>query len=48
MEKKFIYEAPEMEQIELQIECKMLTGSDTYGQDGAAGGPIEDGNTYEL
>lgn len=48
MEKKFIYEAPEMEQIKLQSEGKMLTDSNRYGSNGEAGGPIEEGDTYNL
>lgn len=39
MEKKFIYEAPEMEQIVLMNESAMLAGSEKYGDNGEAGGP---------
>lgn len=37
MEKKFIYEAPDVEQIVLMNESAMLAGSEKYGEEGEAG-----------
>lgn len=47
MEKKFIYEAPEVEQIVLMNESAMLAGSEKYGEEGEAGGP-QSYNQYDT
>ena len=48
MKTKEIYNAPEMESILLVKEAVMLDYSGNYGSNGAAGGDLEEGNTYNL
>lgn len=46
--KKSLYEAPTIDILEVQFEESVLTGSNNYGAEGAAGNEIEDGYVYEL
>ena len=47
MIKNKFYEAPEAELLEVEFEGEFLQASN-YGQKGAAGGDIEEGNEYDL
>ena len=47
MNKKQLYSAPEAELLVVRFE-ENFCQSPVYGQKGAAGGEIEEGNEYEL
>lgn len=50
MEKKFLYEAPEMETILLKLEQGILIDSNMYNPDGHAGNDLQetDDNTFSF
>ena len=45
---KSLYEAPTIDILVVRLEGGVLSGSNNYGANGAAGNDIEDGYEYEL
>ncbi len=47
MKKKELYEAPSVETYDVMLE-RVIADSNRYGNNGAAGGDLEEGNSYLL
>lgn len=45
---KKVYESPRAEMLALRLEANVMSNDKVYGSRGAAGGDIEEGNTYDL